>query len=103
MGQPIYLERDGEHVTLYGRSEAQKYMAQGWKQIVGEGKVGPITGTDDLTRIKGVSDNLAGILANAGFKTYASIAHAHPDKLVALDGIGSKTAAKIQEEAEALL
>lgn len=98
MGQPIYLERDGEKMTVYGPNQARAMAAQGWRATDEESAV-PLVGADDLTAIKGVGEAVASVLADAGFRTYTAVAEAPADKLVALDRISQKTVKGIQESA----
>ena len=99
MGQPINLVREDEKLVVYGPNQARVMIAQGWKPA-GETEetiaLGPV---DDLTAIKGVGEMLAGILADAGYHSYASIVNAPIEKLVALDKISLMSATRIQKNA----
>jgi predicted flap endonuclease-1-like 5' DNA nuclease len=104
MGQPIYLEREEEKLTTYGPNQTRTMIAQGWKPAGEEETVvdsfGPV---DDLTKIKGVGESTAAILADAGYYSYVSIVDAPLDKLVALNGISLLFAQKIQKNAAELV
>ena len=102
MGQPIKLLRDGEQVTVYGPNQASVMVAQGW-QPANEAAASPVAGVADLTAIKGVGAAVAAILAEAGYRTYISIADAPSEDLVKLDKISPRTVKSIQAEAAKLL
>jgi len=102
MGQPIYLVREDEELTVYGPNQTRAMMAQGWK-LKGDANEALSFGlVDDLTVISGVGEATAAILADAGFKTYESIVNAPVEKLVALDKISLLFAQKIQKNAAEL-
>lgn len=102
MGQPIYLQRENEKMTVYGMSQARVHIAQGWRMADPE-KANAAGKVDDLTAIYGVGEWLAGVLANAGFDTYQKINDAPTDKLVALNGISPLSVGKIQKNVAELL
>ena len=98
MGQPIYLEREEEKLTVYGPNQARVMITQGWS-VAGEGQAEAVGRVDDLTAINGVGAATAAILADAGYNTYEKIVNAPQDDLVALDKISLPAAAKIQKGA----
>jgi predicted flap endonuclease-1-like 5' DNA nuclease len=102
MGQPIYLVREEEETVVHGPNQARVMMTQGWRPKEEEDAVA-FSGVDDLTVISGVGEATAAILADAGFRTYVSIADAPVEKLVALDKISLMTATKIQKNAADLV
>ena len=55
-----------------------------------------------LAQIKGVSEELALRLVNAGFNTPQRAAEADPEDLIQIEGIGPKSVEKIQDSAEEL-
>jgi len=106
MGQPIYLIKDGEKLTVYGLAQASVMLAQGWvTDIDGEQSlVSPDAyKADDLTKINGVGDVTAAFLAEHGFTTYVKIANANLDDLVAPGKISKNAAKNIKAEAAKLV
>ena len=54
---------------------------------------------DDLKELAGVGQTLEKELKKAGFKTIASIAAASPEQLIAVPGVGKKTAERLRQSA----
>lgn len=58
---------------------------------------------EQLSKINGINEDLALRLAEAGLLSVESIANTDPDTLIAIKGIGAKTALEIQESASEIL
>lgn len=101
MGQPIHLIKDGRRVTLYGMSEAAKYLARGW--ISDNDETVRSIGADDLTKVVGVSTSFAAEFADIGIYTYSRLANATIEELIVIPGIGPKKAEAIIQAAGELV
>lgn len=101
MGQPIYLTKGDEKMTVYGAAQAAVHRAQGW-QFVNKDVQAAAPKADDLTEL-GISEEIAGSLANLGYITFEDVAEAPVDKLLSVKGIGKKTAASLKATASELI
>ena len=101
MGQPLKLVRGDDELIVYGRAQAAVHIAQGWAyedpNLAAAGAP-----ADNLLEL-GVSDTIAGALADLGLTTFADVAESPVEDLVSIKGVGKKTAASLKAAAAELI